>query len=462
MEAQALRKRGWSISAIARHLGRSRPTIRAYLNGQRVPGQRRRGVPDPFEPFAEYCRLRLDAETGDPHLWATTLFDELVELGYAGGYSTFTRALRGRGLRPDCDKCAHAGGPDEYVRIEHAPGAETQWDWLELPQAPASWEWGSGAHLLVGTLPYSGIWRGVLAESEDQPHLIEALHQVCERLGGVSAEWRFDRMATVCHPATGEVTASFAQVAKHYGVIVRVCPPGRSWRKGSVEKANHVAAQRWWRTLGDDASPAQAQASLDEWCRRRGDIRIRKIGGGRVSVAELARREPLRPMPHPAFPAVLEVERLVAPQALVSFRGNFYSVPPGHAGQMMLVRHLLGAATLDIVTAGGAVLARHRRQVDHAGVICQADEHAAALEAKVLAARAQAAGGGPCPRKTRRPPSVAARAEADRLRGAGAEDKAPVVDFAAYAAQARPLSAASPAGRTGTSTGGDVAGPGPA
>ncbi|WP_204019177.1 IS21 family transposase, partial [Sphaerimonospora thailandensis] len=297
MEAQALRKRGWSISAIARHLGRSRATIRAYLNGERVPGQRRRSLADPFEPFAEYCRLRLDADTGDPHLWATTLFDELVELGYRSGYSTFTRALRVRELRPACEKCAHAGGPAEYVRITHRPGAETQWDWLELPQAPASWGWGASAHLLVGSLPYSGIWRGVLAESEDQPHLIEALHGVCARLGGLSAEWRFDRMATVCHPATGEVTASFAAVAKYYGVNVRVCPSGRSWRKGSVEKANHAAAQRWWRTLGDDVSPAQAQERLDVWCRKRGDIRIRKIDGGKVSVAELARREPLRPLP---------------------------------------------------------------------------------------------------------------------------------------------------------------------
>ncbi|MFI6927287.1 hypothetical protein ACIBIZ_45670 [Nonomuraea spiralis] len=52
--------------------------IEVYLNGQWVPGQRRRSVADPFEPFADYCRLWLDAETRDPHLWATTLFDELV------------------------------------------------------------------------------------------------------------------------------------------------------------------------------------------------------------------------------------------------------------------------------------------------------------------------------------------------------------------------------------------------
>ena len=35
MEAHALRIRGWSISAIARHLDRDRKTVRAYLNGER-------------------------------------------------------------------------------------------------------------------------------------------------------------------------------------------------------------------------------------------------------------------------------------------------------------------------------------------------------------------------------------------------------------------------------------------
>jgi transposase len=47
VEAAALRAQGWSISAIARHLGRDPKTIRAYLDGQRTPGQRRRSTPDP-------------------------------------------------------------------------------------------------------------------------------------------------------------------------------------------------------------------------------------------------------------------------------------------------------------------------------------------------------------------------------------------------------------------------------
>ena len=35
VDAHALHRRGWSISAIARHLGHDRKTIRAYLHGGR-------------------------------------------------------------------------------------------------------------------------------------------------------------------------------------------------------------------------------------------------------------------------------------------------------------------------------------------------------------------------------------------------------------------------------------------
>ena len=58
VDAHALRRQGWTISAIARHLGHDRKTIRAYLNGDQVPRQRRQG-PDAFVPFLRYCRQRL-------------------------------------------------------------------------------------------------------------------------------------------------------------------------------------------------------------------------------------------------------------------------------------------------------------------------------------------------------------------------------------------------------------------
>src|SRR5664279_3643111 len=40
VDIHALRRRGWSISAIARHVGKDRRTVRAYLDGKRQAGVR--------------------------------------------------------------------------------------------------------------------------------------------------------------------------------------------------------------------------------------------------------------------------------------------------------------------------------------------------------------------------------------------------------------------------------------
>ncbi|MGI8756387.1 MAG: IS21/IS408/IS1162 family transposase [Acidimicrobiales bacterium] len=431
VEATALRNQGWTISAIARHLGHDRKTIRDYLEGKRVPGDRASTRIDPFEKFAEYARTRLG---DDPHLWATALFDEVVALGYEGSYPSFTRGLRARALRPHCEPCQASSGRDHAI-IDHPPGAETQFDWLELPDPPSSWGWGATAHLFVGVLSHSSKWRAVLAESEDQPHLIEALDQVVRRLGGCTKTWRFDRMATVCHPASGKITATFGPVAKHYGVDVAICPSRHGNRKGVVEKGNHSLAQRWWRTLGDDVSVTQAQVSLDEFCLRVGDARTRKVDQVRLTVGALATTEPLCTSPQLPYPVQVSVERVVSAQALVAFRGNFYSIGPGMSGATVNVRRRLDAAVIEVVTGGGVVLARHRREPDGAGVIARHDEHVFALEHAVLAAFSDRA---PCRSKERRPPSPVALAEAARLgRGAVAAGERVVVDFADYVTAAK-------------------------
>jgi transposase len=46
VEITSLKKMGWSISAIARHTGRDRKTVRAYLRGEREPGVRDRAEPE--------------------------------------------------------------------------------------------------------------------------------------------------------------------------------------------------------------------------------------------------------------------------------------------------------------------------------------------------------------------------------------------------------------------------------
>jgi len=134
-----------------------------------------------------------------------------------------------------------------------------------------------------------------------------------------------------------------------------------------VEKVNHVAAQRFWRTLPDEVTPEQAQARLDAWCATRGDARLRATADGKASVVTVAAAEPLRPPPQAPFPATLVVTRLVSAQALVAFRGNRYSVAPELVGATVTVSLRLGAPHLDIATPSGTAIARHRLAPEGSG-----------------------------------------------------------------------------------------------
>ena len=281
--------------------------------------------------------------------------------------------------------------------------------------------------MLVGALAFSGRCRAVICEGMSFAHLVDAIDGVLRRLGGTTRAWRTDRMATVVVAGSDRITAPFAQVAKHYGVEVWVCPPRRPQRKGVVEAAIKYLTRSWWRTA-PVASLGQAQADLDRWALAVSDSRKRRG----ATIAELAAREGLLALPAVAFPAQLEVDRIVSRTAMVAFEGNRYSVAPGHIGQTVTVRARLGELHLEIVSPAGRRIARHRRAPAGAGQLLQSPEHARLLEAAVLDAFTTEP---PCRRKANRPPGHAALAEAARLRGH--DPAGVVVDLEDYARIAR-------------------------
>jgi transposase len=417
VEADALFKRGWTVSAIARHLGRDRKTIRSYLSGERAPGVRHTDVDDPLDQYRAYVAARF---VDDPHLWASALFDEVVALGYGSSYVSFARQIRLAELRPHCEACSGVKGR-ETIEIDHPAGDEIQWDWFERRGAP----WGATAYGLLGTLSHSGRTRGVLSESMDQPHLIESMDGVMRRLGGTARKWRTDRLATVIVPGTGDVQASFAPVAKYYGAIVTPCPPRRGNRKGAVECGVKFCCGRWWRTM-TATNLADAQLSMDRFWSTAGDARLRPPGRyldpgeltqeeGRPRwprVGELADAEELMALPAVPYPATIEVHRFADDKASVAFRGNRYSVPPGMGGVELVLRHRLGTGSLEVFSAAGIELVSHRLAQSGAGQMVRTEVHRAALEAVVLS---QFSTDRPCDRKANKPPGQAALAERARL-----------------------------------------------
>ena len=391
VEIVALYRRGWSISAIARHTGRDRKTVRAWLQGERA---RRPPAPSVLEPYRAYVERRL---ADDPHLDATVLLRELRPLGFDRSYQTLTRELRRLELRPECPLCKR-GGHRLTIELAHEPGEELQLDWLELAETP----WGEPCYVLVGALSHSGRIRAVVSDGLDFAHLVCCLDGVLRRLGGTTRSWRTDRMATLVEPASGRLRPEAAELAKHYGVTVAVCPPRRAQRKGVVEAAIRYLGRSWWRTarVGD---PIEAQRSLDRWCLEVADERRR----GPLTVWQKAAAEPLLALPAAAYPAELRAERIVSSSALVGFEGNRYSLPPTLTGQTVTVYVRVGEPAVQIVSAAGVLVASHRRAPAGTGQLVRLAEHRVALERAVLAAFTTRPR---CARKPNRPPSAEALA----------------------------------------------------
>jgi hypothetical protein len=253
-------------------------------------------------------------------------------------------------------------------------------------------------------------------------HLAEAIHTILVELGGTPRMWRTDRMATIVVPGTDRLTVDAANIAKHYGVEIQVCPPRRAQRKGVVEKAIQYLTRSWWRTARV-STPADAQRGLDRWSLEVADRRARPGG----TVGEIGASEPLRGVPALAYPALVTVARKASRSALVPFDANHYSVPPAHAGRTVTVQTRVGDPTIRIVSAAGEIVATHR-QAAGSGQTIRTAEHAAMLEKAVLQAFTT---DHACRRKANRPPGPDALAELARLTG---HDQPPgaVVSLADY------------------------------
>ena len=424
VDIHALKRQGMTISEIARRTNHDRKTIRAYLNGERQPGMRERTIPGLVRRVR---RLRHRETDRGP-----------APVGGDAARRAATARLRGVVSDADAaDSCPRAASGVHRVRARHqtrkrghrapARGGDPVRLGRDARSARALGFGRKTAYVLVGSLAHSGVWRGVISPSMDTPHLLAAMTTLLALLGGLTKTWRFDRMRTVLDHRTGDLVPQFAAFAKHHGVTAVVCRPRSGNRKGVVEKNNHTATQRWWRTLPDDLTLEQAQASLNTFAAGQDDRR-REGELGTTTASALFVNERLRPLPAVVFPVIITEERTATRQALIDWRGNRYSVPPELAAAKVEVRQRLGADIIDIATASGTVVARHQVAEPGLGVTIRDSGHVTALEAIAMAS---ATPGRPHRRKDRIPPGSAALRAAAALTSAAAQPST-VISLAAY------------------------------
>lgn len=111
---------------------------------------------------------------------------------------------------------------------------------------------------------------------------------------------------------------------------------------------------------------------------------------------------------------ILTEERTATRQALVAWRGNYYSVPPELAAAKVSVIHRLGTTHLDITAMDGTVMARHQRAANGLGATLRESGHVFALNQSAMAGVNTLKPHG---RKERIPPGTEALAAAALLRG---------------------------------------------
>lgn len=94
-QLKELQGKGYSIRAMARHLGMHRQTVKGYLDMETLPRKSQGGI-NLLEKFFPYIKERMEQE---PDILLTTLWKELRDQGYPGAYSTLSEALKYHGIR---------------------------------------------------------------------------------------------------------------------------------------------------------------------------------------------------------------------------------------------------------------------------------------------------------------------------------------------------------------------------
>ena len=345
-----LHRQGLSVSAIARQLCIDRKTVRsAIAKGLEPPKYKTRPprarITDPFEP---YLKERLAAY---PDLTAVRLWREVKERGYAGGYSVLRDCVRN--LRPP-----RTAGFE--VRFETPPGGQAQVDFAHFEVEFAD---DPGVKRVVWlfsmVLGYSRLIWGRFVVHQDLQSVLRCHIAALEAIGGAPHEILYDRMKTavIGEDADGLVVYNRALVdlARHYGFQPRACRPYRPKTKGKVERPFRYIREDFF-LGGSFRNLDDLNAQLRHWLDTVANPRVHATTQRVVNEAFAQEKPALKPLPLAPYRTVLNLERRVSHEGMVSIGGNLYSVPDTTRRRILDV-HVL-ADEIRIFEAG-ALIASH-------------------------------------------------------------------------------------------------------
>jgi transposase len=319
---RTLADRGATISAIARQMGIDRKTVRQALKTPTTV--ERPAAPSILDAYKEYLHGRLAVAD----FTAQRLFQDLQAQGYAGGYNLVKRFVAP--LRAEARRQA-------VMRFETQPGHQAQVDWAAfgLLAVDGVRKALSCFSMVLGFSRYQYLEFTV---SRNLASFLACHVHAFAYFGGVPAEGLYDNLKTavLSHvDGTVEWQSTFADFAACYGFTPRACRPYRAQTKGKVERPFPYIRSNFFlgRTFaGLDDLNAQAR----EWLDHTANLRLHGSTHERPLDRYQTERAHLRSLPPQPYRTVETTFRSSTRDCVISYGGNFYSVPARYAAH----RHL--------------------------------------------------------------------------------------------------------------------------
>ena len=322
---------GRSIRELCRefHLGRNtlRRILRAHAQrrdcGHDVLTQklRRASKLDEFNPEIKKLLEKY------PNITGLRIYEELKEMGYAGGISILRERLKK--LRPP--------KRDPVIRFETEPGQQGQMDWSPYT-IPFTRSGKSQVQCFSYILGFSRRQYIDFTTHRDFYSLIRRHQDAFEYYGGVPKECLYDSEKTVVlrwECGRPVFNPAFTAFITHYHCKPIACRQGRPETKGKIEAPfQYVEGNLLNGRDFQDIEDLRAIARW--WLKEKSDLHIHDTT--RRAPLELFAQERLQPLPLHPYDCSEVALRVCGADDYVEFETNDYSVPSGNIADILTLK----------------------------------------------------------------------------------------------------------------------------
>lgn len=355
-----------SISEIARRVRADRKTVRRVLASDGLPlVTRTPRQPGKLEPFKRYIDERLKRY---PHISGSVIYEELRRQGYAGKIRILREYLAE--VRPN--------QKEVFLRIETAPGEQMQVDWANCGTIVV----GQAVRRLsafVAVLSYSRMLYLEFTLSQCQEDFIRCHINAFRYFNGICRKVLYDNLKLVVLSRVGSdvrFNPRFLEFSGVYGFEPVLCNVARGNEKGKVENGIRYIRESFLagRTISNWAG---LQREARQWLDGVANVREHRTTREQPVARWEREKAQLQALPCREYDASILRTGRSTHQALVSFDGNVYTVPPAWAYKTVTIR----ASEREVwIVCDAQEIARHPRNYDR-GAVVESAEHVAGIKA---------------------------------------------------------------------------------